>query len=202
MDKERQEFIAKGLRRGERQAWLGLYDAYAERVWKYVSRLMGGDSGAVGDVVQETFMAAARSAQGYDPGRGSLWMWLVGISRNQIALYRRKHGTKTGAADARRWLVSLDGIKGELIDEGVELPVDVLESKELAVLVREALGNLPSEYHTLLLSVYVDGEDVNRIAGEMNCSVVAVRSKLARARKAFRKVFRKLTRSVSSAREE
>ncbi len=202
MDKQRQEFIAKGLRCGERQAWLGLYDAYAERVWKYVSRLMGGNSVAVGDVVQETFMAAAGSAQGYDPGRGSLWMWLVGISRNQIALYRRKHGTKTGPANARRWLVSLDGIKGELIDEGVELPVDVLESKELAVLVREALGNLPSEYHTLLLSVYVDGEDVNQIAGEMNCSVVAVRSKLARARKAFRKVFRKLTRSASSAREE
>jgi len=40
-----------------------------------------------------------------------------------------------------------------------------------------------------------------KIAGKMNCSQVAVRSKLARARKSFRKVFEKIIRETSGSHE-
>jgi RNA polymerase sigma-70 factor (ECF subfamily) len=61
------------------------------------------------------------------------------------------------------------------------------------------LNKLPSEYQTLLLAKYVDGQPSSRIAELMGCSETAVRSKLARAKKAFRKAFKRTTGSKSGA---
>src|SRR5215207_8841709 len=86
--------IAQGLREGKADAWQALYDAYAERVWRGVARLLGPRSTDVADVVQETMMAAARSAANYHPTRGSLWSWLWGIAHNHVALHFRKQAQR------------------------------------------------------------------------------------------------------------
>ena len=197
MDKDTELEIASGLRAGNRQAWLQLYDAYAERLWTDVGRRMGFDCEEAADVVQEIFLAAARSAKGFNANRGSLWAWLWGIGRRQIALYYRKQAPKATFAQARLWLVSLDGRKN-WIDAKSEPPQDIVETREMAALVRLALSELPGEYQTLLLAKYVDGQAIDTMAGDLNCSHSAVASKLARARKAFRRTLRKLRITVRS----
>jgi len=102
---------------------------------------------------------------------------------------------------ARQWWTSLDGEKFDWIDAKADMPPDILESQELAVLVRLALSELPGDYQTLLLAKYVDNQPAGRIAGHIGCSKVAVRSKLARARKAFRKAFKRITSSTPKAHE-
>jgi len=201
MDKNTELKIAQGLQQGNRQAWLQLYEAYAEPVWRNISRLTGGDSAAVADIVQETFLAAARSARNFRPDRGTLWVWLWTIARRQVALYYRKKKPEILLSQARQWWTSLDGEKFDWIDAKADMPPDILESQELAALVRCALRELPGDYQTLLLAKYVDNQPAERIAGQMDCSEVAVRSKLARARKAFRKVFARITSSKSKKRE-
>ena len=201
MDKETEREIAEGLQEGDRHAWLQLYETYAERVWQNVARLMGYDCPAVADVVQETFLAAARSAKNFDPGRGSLWMWLCGIARRQIALYYRKQNPKIVLAKARSWWDSLDGQRSDWINAREDTPPEVLEARELAGLVRFALIKLPDEYQALLLAKYVDGQPMERIADDRDCSPVAVTSKLARARKAFRVAFSKLIQSTPDSKE-
>jgi RNA polymerase sigma-70 factor (ECF subfamily) len=200
LDKNTEREIAKGLRQGERQAWLQLYEAYAEAVWTNIARLMGEGS-AVADIVQETFLTAARSARNFNPDRGSLWIWLRTIANRQVALYYRKQKSSTNIAQAQRWWTSLDGEKLEWIDAKAEAPPDILQSRELATLVRYTLSELRAEYQTLLLAKYVDNEPAKRLAEQMNCSRTAVRSKLARARKAFQKAFKKITRSAPGAQE-
>ena len=103
MDKDTEREIAKGLQEGDRSAWLQLYEAYAECIWQNIARLMGYDCAAVPDVVQETFLAAARSAKNFDPCRGSLRIWLCGIAKRQIALYYRKQDPKIILAQAKKW---------------------------------------------------------------------------------------------------
>jgi RNA polymerase sigma-70 factor (ECF subfamily) len=201
MDKDTERAIAKGLQEGDRQAWLQLYQAYAECVWNNVARLMGFDCPAVVDVVQETFLAAARSAKNFDPHRGSLWIWLWGIARRQIALYYRKQDSKVILARAKKWWASLDGKKVDWINARSDTPLEVLEARELTALVRFALVKLPQEYQTLLLAKYVDGQSVNKIADDMDCSPGAVTSKLARARKTFRMSFSKLIQSAPDSKE-
>ncbi len=201
LDKNTEHQIAKGLQEGSRRAWLRLYEAYAEPVWRNIARLMGNDSAAVSDVVQETFMAAARSAKNFDPHRGSLWAWLWIIAGRQVALYYRKQKSNPLLAQARNWWTALDGEKLDWIDAKSDAPPDILQSRQLATLVRCALSELPAEYQTLLLAKYVDSHPADKIAEQMGCSPVAVRSKLARARKAFRKAFRKIIRSEQDAQE-
>jgi len=199
-DRNTHSRIADGLRTGDRQAWLMLYDIYAETLWQNVARLMPHDSAAVADIVQESLLAAAHSAGTYDAQRGSLWVWLWTITKRQIALHYRKLKSANGMRQALAWWISLDGEKQHMIRD-METPLQLLEIKELGVLVRHCLTQLPAEYQVVLLAKYVDDVPVEQIAEQMKRSAVAVRSTLARARKAFRRVFVRVTTCDPAIRE-
>ena len=200
MDRTTHNQIAAGLKSGDRDAWQALYNAYAESIWRNVSRLMA-DTAAVEDVVQETFMAAARSARTYDKRRGSLWVWLWAIARRQVSLYYRKQKPTVSLDNALQWWQSLDGQRIDIMDS-MAAPPAVLQSKELAELVRRCLAELPAETQTVLLAKYVDRLSSKEIAQQMQCTSVAVRSKLARARKTFKREFAKLTQMVPSGEKQ
>jgi RNA polymerase sigma-70 factor, ECF subfamily len=192
MDPEQAERqIANGLRDGRTEAWQSLYDSYARQVWRVVAKQAGPDPADVADVVQETFLSAARSARQYDPAKGTLWMWLCGIARRQVALHyrnRRRHERlqEKVPASAALGRQTLDWLESPGLG-----PSEMLERRELAGLVRVVLAELPLDYDILLAAKYFEGESDDALAGQEACSTVAIRSKLARARRAFRKAFRK-----------
>jgi RNA polymerase sigma-70 factor (ECF subfamily) len=191
MDEPQEREVALGLREGKTEAWRTLYDAYAERVWRSVARLLGAQSADVADVVQETFMAAARSATAYDASRGPVWPWLWGIARRQVALHYRKQGRHDRLKQADDWLARSNGRLLRWLNGQQETPPDVLESAELAALVRAVLLELPVDYETLLTAKYLHDTTIEQIAERDKCSADAVKSKLARAREAFRHAFGK-----------
>ena len=179
MDLHAERELARGLREGSGQCWRNFYDAFALRVWNSVARRVGPASSDVADIVQETFLAAARSAGNYDPARGSLWCWLSGIARNQTALFFRKRSTRQDAAHD----FELAGREPE--------PEEQLATAELAKSVRKVLSLLPLEYETLLVGKYLDELSLEDLAAAEASTAVAVSSKLARARQAFRQEFEK-----------
>ncbi|MGA2061609.1 MAG: sigma-70 family RNA polymerase sigma factor, partial [Thermoguttaceae bacterium] len=191
MNQEQERQVVRGLQDGNTEAWRALYDAYCRQVWQAIARMMGPNEQDVADVVQETFMAAARSARQYDAGRGPLWLWLYGIARNHVALHYRKHKRlDRSAAQDKRNIGGDRRFIGWL--EGREpAPADVLQSAELAAMVRGVLTELTIDYETVLTAKYLDGASVEQIAATQQCSAAAVRSRLARARQAFRQVFLK-----------
>jgi RNA polymerase sigma-70 factor (ECF subfamily) len=66
-----------------------------------------------------------------------------------------------------------------------------METAELASVVRAALAEITADHALLLTARYLDGESVAAIALRERASEVAVRSKLVRARQAFREAFAK-----------
>jgi len=190
MDQQREQEVASGLRQGNADAWRLFYDAHAERVWHLVARLMPGASD-VADVVQETFLAAARTARNYDPSRGSLWNWLGGIARNHVALYYRDR-------QRRQRFQRIDGYppggRQDVVRriESRELgPADALAGSELAAMIRATLTELPIGYEQVLTAKYLEGASIEQIAAAEDSSREAIRSRLARARRAFRRAFAK-----------
>jgi RNA polymerase sigma-70 factor (ECF subfamily) len=183
LDEQQERLIAQGLREGKADAWQALYDAYAERVWRGIARLLGANRAEVADVVQETMLAAARSAASFDPERGSLWPWLWGIAHNHLAQHLRKQERRDRLTRAVAALAAGNGLPS---------PPEALATAELATLVRAALADLPADYGLLLTAHYLDGETVALLARRERSSEVAIRSKLARARQAFRDAFHKL----------
>lgn len=191
---EQTERIALGLQRGDPCAWSQLYDAYAERLLHEVRRLMGGGSADVADVLQETLLAAAKSARQFEPGRGTPWNWLLGIARNQVALYWRKHSSQL--AQARKWWASLNGSAEAWLTGQVDPPAKLLESQELALLVRATLAQLSADYQGLLTARYLDGMPAEQIAVRTGSTAEAVRAKLVRARQAFREAYLRMATDV------
>jgi RNA polymerase sigma-70 factor (ECF subfamily) len=187
LDDHQERLIVQGLREGKADAWQALYDAYAERVWRGVARLLGPKSSEVADVVQETMLAAARSAAGFDPARGPLWPWLWGIAYNQVALHLRKEDQRSRLAKA----VASNGPCLSWLEGKDASPPALAVAAELAELVRAALTALSADHALLLIARYLDDEPVAAIAVREKATEVAVRSKLARARQAFRAVFAK-----------
>jgi RNA polymerase sigma-70 factor (ECF subfamily) len=193
MDDEREREISAGLLAGKAEAWQALYDAYCEPVWRSVARLVGPASADVADIVQETFLAAARSARSFDESRGTHWMWLCGILRRQVALHYRKQSQRSRLREAVEGLAAGGGSAARWL-ESRELPPDeALASAELAVVVRAVLAELPDDYQHLLVAKYLDGLSVEEICAAEKASTEAIRSKLARARRAFKETFTQLT---------
>lgn len=193
LDEPTTRSVIRGLREGNREAWTRLYDAYSLDVWRYVARMLGNQAADVADVVQETFLAAAKGARQYDSQRGSLWGWLAGIAHHQSALHWRRVAkgnrlrelAESGAGELRRWL---DG----------SMETDRLsESRELTELIRYVLANVTAGYATLLTAKYLDEQSLEEIACQFDCSIEAVKSKLARARREFRRVFEQLTQDTT-----
>jgi RNA polymerase sigma-70 factor, ECF subfamily len=189
MDKQQEREIALGLRQGKTEAWQALYDAYARPVWQFVARMMGYGAADVADVVQETILAAARGARNYDDSQGSLKQWLFGIARNHVALHNRVRQRQDRIRQAGDWLFTRNRQVIRWLENRESQPGDALAAAELKTLVRAVLLEIPSDYEVLLTSKYIEGNSMEQIAAEENCTVTAVHSKLARARKAFREAF-------------
>ena len=188
LDEPDQLAVIRGLRDGSRDAWTALYDGYSADIWRYVGRLIGGQSSEIADVVQETFLAAARGARQFDSTRGTLWSWRAGSAHHQAAAHRRRSGkiervrelAEAGAIELRQWW------------EGTASAEALCEQRELAELVRGILSELPTDYAALLTAKYLDDQSLDEMAHRYGGSIEAIKSKLARARREFREKFESL----------
>jgi len=189
----KQSEMIDGLRRGHCQAWTVFYDTYYDPVCGRVARLMGGNTHDVADVVQDTFLAAARAAPQFDPQRGSLWDWVWGIARNRVALHFRKQGRIQRAVE--KFSGHSSQVTSWLNGDSAQ-PPDAAETAELAVLVRATLVDLPQDYGELLAAKYMDGASIESLAEPTGATVSAIRSRLARARTAFRDAFERIAGGV------
>ncbi len=189
LDLSQQRQIANGLREGDRAAWEALFDAFSLPLWRFAKRLIGNDNQAIDDVVQETFLAAARSARQFDAEQGTLWAWLTGIAQRQAALYWRQAAravrikvlAASGSARIQDWLV-----------DTVE-PDAPWEQRETADLIRSVLAELSSDYGALLTARYLDERSTAELIEFFGGTAESLKSKLARARKEFRHKFELLT---------
>ncbi len=190
LDPTHQSDVIRGLLAGSRDAWTALYDAYSTDIWRYVARSLGGDAAAVSDVVQETFLAAARSAHNFDPQRGTLWNWLCGIAHHQVTAHwralsrvqRLRELAESQAAEIRHWF---DGQADAFTYEARHDS----DRRDLADLVRGVLAEMSADYVVLLTLKYLDGQTLEQIAVQQNMSPDATKSKLARARREFKNKF-------------
>lgn len=189
MDHYQESDIVNGLRNGDAEAWRALYDRHAEAVWSLVARRMLPHTADVADVVQETFLAAARSVRSYDPEQGSLINWLTGVARRHVALYYRKEERQDQVCRAAEQLGADSQRVSRWLDNREPAPPDALARQELALLIRATLARLTDDYEQLLMWKYLDGDHVRQIAKRLDQSETSVRSKLARARRAFRAAF-------------
>jgi RNA polymerase sigma-70 factor (ECF subfamily) len=183
---------------GDERALARLYQAQVDGLYAFVFYRVGRDPALAEDVVQETFAQALSKAGDYDPERGSMQSWLCTMSRNVIRDHLRQHRRSTELAAAwERIDESLAQIFTAL--DQVPLTDEVIARDETRDLVNMTIANLPEKYREVLHAKYVDGSSLSEMAEKMELSEDAIKSQLARARRAFRETFDALCRALVEA---
>ncbi len=139
------------------------------------------------DVVQETFLEAARDfPQFRGTTEAELVSWLRHILASNLAdLVRRYSGTQRRDPRLERELaIELDQ-SSRLLDQGLTArhssPSDQASRREQAVLLANALGRLPHDYHEVILLCHFQGLSFPDVARRMGRSLDSVKHLWARA---------------------
>jgi RNA polymerase sigma factor (sigma-70 family) len=132
--------LAERLRAGDEAALREVYDRHGAAVLYLAQRLLGNRADAE-DVTQVTFVAAWTGRDGFDPQRGTILGWLLGIARRKTvdrirAAARDQRTTETvqiqpAATTAEE---SPEGVVDRLVvaDEMKRLPEEQRRTLELA----------------------------------------------------------------------
>lgn len=167
--------LRERLRQRDRAALETFYEAYFDRIYGYVRRMLGDDSQAE-DVTQEVFLRIQRSVDGYDPER-PLSPWVFTIATNQV----RDHWRAQRRADPLDG-PSLDEEEARPDPPAREAgPLPALEQAELAQALAAAVAGLPESLRTTLLLRWQEGlsfEEIGRIVAR---NETAVRKRYSRA---------------------
>ncbi len=134
-------------------------------------RALGGAHQAE-EAVQETFVRAWRSRDGFDPTRGSLRPWLFSIERNLLIDMARSRA-RSATRDAR-------------LEQETEPVVDDIEKVMASWQVEEAVGQLSPEHRTVVLEIYFRGKTSKEMADQLAIPEGTVRTRLFYALKALK----------------
>jgi RNA polymerase sigma factor (sigma-70 family) len=161
--------LAAGVRAGEQAAFATLYQRYGPDLARYARRRLGNrGSAAVDDIAQDVFLSALRALPG-DDRPIPLRPWLYRVTHN-------------------RCIDELKQATPEPLPLGLTGPTDPgagLDARERLATLLEDIGALPPRQQRALVLRELCGLRYAAIAAELETSVPAVKSLLARAREAL-----------------
>jgi len=162
----------------------GTSDAYQELLGRYrkptlaLAYQMLGNAEDAEDVAQEAFIRVFEAIHGFR-GQAAFSTWLYRIVTNLCLGYLR----------ARRPCVALDGVPDPATPEGPSRQVTE------ALLTRQVLAMLPPELRAILLLREQGTLSYEEIAQALGLPMGTVRSRLSKARAAFRELWSGLVQS-------
>lgn len=130
------------------------------------------------DIVSDALLVALQRGPTFDPTKAQLTTWLNQITHFTALTFLRKRGF----LDNR----SLDELGDRLATPLEQQRPDLIF--EPSQLVAEIMAELPGSYAEVLQLYYYDGLNEDRIGYLLNAKPNAIRTRLSRARKAFRKI--------------
>lgn len=157
------------------------FRVHKDVLYRFAYRMTGSRPLAE-DVVQEAYLALWRKPGAYDPQRGEVRAFLLGIARNLIL---------------KRWRDERPHEELEA-DSSICPPVD-LPAGERAAFVAKAIGLLPPlQRETLILAEYEE-MSLDEIARATGAELAATKSRLHRARENLRRMLAPLWEETRSA---
>lgn len=134
----------------------------------------------VADLVAATFLGVLETSAGYDPARGPLRPWLIGVaSRQLIALRRREY---------RQWSIAR-AVSGQRVlgDDAAARIEEQIDAARGSFEVERAMKGLAARHREVLWLVGHDGLTPAEAAVVLRVNVGVFRVRLSRARQALRR---------------
>jgi len=166
--------LLRSMLAGNEDALVVLYRRRQAPIYRFAYQMSGSVTLAE-DVTQEVFLFLMRDAHVFDPARGSLNSFLLGVARNYVL--RRLRGDHLLAARSAE-------LDAEVVDEQIDEsnPLDDLTRAESIESVRRAVLSLPERYREVVVLCDLQEMSYGEAAEVLECAVGTVRSRLHRAR--------------------
>ena len=168
--------LLQAMRAGDEEALEALYRRRQPSIYRFALQMCGSQELAE-DITQEVFMVLMREAHTFDPIRGSLSAFLMGIARHHVLRRLRRE----------RFYVSMDEapdnctLSSQVFVSTVG-PLDEMSRTEAIEAVRRAVLALPERYREVVVLCDLQEMSYGETAEILGCAIGTVRSRLHRAR--------------------
>ncbi|MCB0652225.1 MAG: RNA polymerase sigma factor [Saprospiraceae bacterium] len=164
------------IKAGDKSAFAELYDKYAPALYGVVSKIVRSEE--IGrDVMQDAFVKIWKHIHSFNPEKGSIFTWMLNISRNTAIDKLRK--------------LKKEGI--------VEIPnpdsdVGIGKAQQTSIKInniglRELVEKLPPEQKLMVDYIYFNGYTQQEVAEALGIPLGTVKTRIRTAVLALRKVF-------------
>jgi|ERR1700752_3857250 len=160
---------------GDEDALAQLYRRRQAVVFRFALQMSGSKSIAE-DVTQEVFLFLMRQGHVFDPARGTLVAFLLGVARNHVLRRLRVEHLLSPLAD------EYEEDSASLQPAGDLCPLEDLTRAETIENVRKAVLSLPPKYREVVVLCELQDVSYVETAEILGCAIGTVRSRLHRAR--------------------
>ncbi len=164
-------------REGQAEAFDVLFDRYYVSVYNF-ARMMVREATGAEEVLQETFLAVARSAKAYEP-RGTFRTWLMRIARNRCLNRLESQRTR------REILVDEDAGVIVQYPSREAVPLERILADEQMDLLQKALLDLPDRQREVITLYAFEEMTYQQIAEVLDLPVNTVKTLIHRGRAAL-----------------
>jgi RNA polymerase sigma-70 factor (ECF subfamily) len=170
------------LQRGDDSAFEAIVRTHSGRLLSVARRFLGNNEDAQ-DAVQDAFIRAYKAIHTFE-ARAQLHTWLHRILVNTALMkLRERRRRPTESIEDLLPSYSTDGHQAVASRDWSDA---VLERKETAAIVREAIERLPDQYREVLVLRDIEEKDTAEVAALLGASSNAIKVRLHRARQALR----------------
>ena len=148
---------------GDRDAFTSIYREHSPSIFRFALH-MTGDRDQAAELTQEVFVWLIHHAEDYNPARGELNAFLLGVTRKFLQRSRRHQS---------RFVPFEDGLERSSPEQA--------EDREVVEL-RSAIAALPERYREAVALCDLEGKSYEEASVLLKCALGTVRSRLFRAR--------------------
>ena len=123
------------------------------------------------DVVQEAFLSIWRNRSAYDPERGAVGGWVMGVVRNRAIDVLRKQNRHDGRRDGTDRVIADQVTAADAVEEAVA-------ERDGAARLRAALGALPDAQREVIALAYFGELSATEIADRLSLPVGTVKGRM------------------------
>ena len=167
--------LLRSMLAGDEEALALLYRRRQAAVYRFALQMSGSKTIAE-DVTQEVFLFLMRDGHVFDPARGALSAFLLGVARNHVLRRLRVEQLLAPLGD------DADEDVPSLHTTSDFCPLEDLTRAETIESVRKAVLSLPPKYREVVVLCELQDVSYVETAEILGCAIGTVRSRLHRAR--------------------
>ncbi|MCQ2433745.1 MAG: sigma-70 family RNA polymerase sigma factor [Oscillospiraceae bacterium] len=172
-----EQALAEKIRRKDRSAMQNVLSEYGSTIKSVVYHYLGSLKQYREECIDDVLWKIWQNIGQFDAQRSTMKNWIAGICRHQAVDYRRKYLREMQQT-------YLDDIAEQRSDASAEEKISAFSAE-----TEEILSVLSEKDRRLLISLYADGEEMDKLAKEMEMSRSGVYKRAERAKNKLRTLY-------------